>query len=65
MFENLNELTKATQKQKIALQAMMTVGCVDWVDYAGNGDLIVCWEDGNYGDSNKYRITRKGETSYE
>ena len=65
MFENLSELTKATQKQKIALQAIMTVGCVNWVNYADNGDLIVSWEDGNYGNPYNYRITREGETNYE
>lgn len=63
MFENLNELTKATQKQKIALQAMMIVGFVDTVNYADNGDLLVEWCDFNY----EYgvitvRITSKGES---
>lgn len=63
MFEEFNEITKATQKQKIALQAMNTVGIIEWVDYADNGDLIVGWCDGDYGLTIKFRISRKGESS--
>lgn len=62
MFENLSELTKTTQKQKIALSALMTCGCVNWVEYNDDGSITVQWEDGEYGSPKDYTITRKGET---
>ena len=61
MFENLSEITKATVRQKVALNAMMVVGCVNSVDYGENGTLIVSWEDGNYGYDSDYVIDKKGD----
>ena len=60
MFENLSELTKATLEQKIALNALMVCGYVNWVKYAGGGSIIVNWEDGEYGSTRDYRIEKKG-----
>ena len=62
MFENLSELTKATQEQKMVLNALNICGCVNWVDYGEGGDIIVNWEDGCYGPASKYTITKNGET---
>ena len=62
MFENLSELTKTTQKQKIALNALMVCGCVNWVEYNDDGSITVQWEDGEFGLPNNYTITREGET---
>lgn len=60
MFENLNELTKATLEQKIVLNALMICGCVNWVYYGGGGSIIVNWDDGNHGLERNYRIAKKG-----
>lgn len=63
MFENLRELTKATQEQKIVLNALMICGCVNWVDYGGGGSIIVNWDDGDYGYARTFTITKKGKTT--
>ena len=60
MFENLSEIKKATVKQRIAIQAMMTVGCINWIDYGENGTILVNWEDGNYGSDYTYTVDKKG-----
>lgn len=64
MFENLSEVVKATVRQKIALNAMMVVGCVNSVGYGENGTLIVNWEDGNYGNDRDYVIDKKGDVKW-
>lgn len=63
MFEHLSELKKATIRQKVALNAMMVVGCVWSVDYGENGTLIVDWDDGDYGLSRDYVIDKKGNVN--
>ena len=60
MFENLSELTKATIKQKIALNALMVCGCVNWVEYGEGDSVIANWEDGDYGSARNYIIAKKG-----
>lgn len=60
MFEHLSELTKATVRQKIALNTMMTLGGIDWVDYGKNGTLIVKWYDEDSGCGNTFVIDKKG-----
>ena len=62
MFENLRELTKTTQEQKIALSALMACGFVNWIEYNKDGSITVQWEDGKCGLTSNYTITKKGET---
>lgn len=64
MFENLSEIKKATVKQRIAIQAMMEVGCINWIDYGENGTILVNWEDGDYGMPGTYSIDKKGLIEY-
>ena len=61
MFKNLSELTKATIEQKIALNALMVCGCVNWFEYGEEGNIIANWEDGDYGSPRDYIISKKGE----
>ena len=64
MFENLSEIKKATVKQRIAIQTMMTVGCINWIDYGENGTILVNWEDGDYGLPGTYSVDKKGLVEY-
>ena len=59
-LENLSEIVNASVKQRIAVQAMMAVGCVNWIDYGDNRTLIVNWDDGEYGIPSNYIIDYKG-----
>ena len=60
MFENLSEVKKATVKQLIAIQTMNVVGCINWIDYDKDGNIIVNWEDGVAGMSKSYSVNKKG-----
>ena len=60
MFENLSEVKQATIRQLIFIDNMGKMGVVNWIDYADNGDILVNWEDGDYGQPKTFRINRKG-----
>ena len=60
MFENLEEVKRATVKQLIAINTMNIVGCINWIDYGENGTILVNWEDGNYGLPGTYSVDKKG-----
>lgn len=60
MFENLEEVKKATVKQLIAIDAMDMVGFINWIDYGDNGTILVNWEDGDFGLPKTYSVDKKG-----
>lgn len=64
MFENLSEVKKATVKQLIAINTMNVVGCINWIDYGENGEILVNWEDGDYGLPRTYSVDKKGLVEY-